>query len=274
MTTLKVPGAELYYEKRGTGPVLLFIPGGNGDAGLYQGVATALADRYTTVTYDRRGFSRSPLDGPVDDDARVEADVEDAKRLLGEFTDRPAYVFGSSSGAIVALELLTRHPDRILRLFAHEPPLVTLLPDSERHLVLLDDVYDTYRTVGFGAALAKFLRATGIEGMGGPGGREPIGDTAEFVARVRHNLEFWLEHELRSYPRVTPDLAALEATADRLVLSGGRDSHDAFPYWPNQILAEKLGLPIVDFPGGHIGYGTHATDFAAQLGEVLAASRT
>ena len=32
--TLKVPGATLYYEVRGTGPVLLCIPGGPTDAGM------------------------------------------------------------------------------------------------------------------------------------------------------------------------------------------------------------------------------------------------
>ena len=34
--TLKVPGASLYYELRGSGPVLLFMPGGPADAGGVQ----------------------------------------------------------------------------------------------------------------------------------------------------------------------------------------------------------------------------------------------
>lgn len=65
--TLQAPGASLYYEVRGAGPVLLLIAGGNGDTGPYQPVADHLASRRTVVSYDRRGFSRSPLaEPPVD----------------------------------------------------------------------------------------------------------------------------------------------------------------------------------------------------------------
>lgn len=37
--TLKVPGATLYYEVRGSGPVLLMIPGGASDAGVFGDIA-------------------------------------------------------------------------------------------------------------------------------------------------------------------------------------------------------------------------------------------
>jgi pimeloyl-ACP methyl ester carboxylesterase len=37
--TLQVPGGRLHYEVRGSGSALLMIPGSNGDAGLYDGVA-------------------------------------------------------------------------------------------------------------------------------------------------------------------------------------------------------------------------------------------
>ena len=35
MPTLAVPGAALYHEREGTGPVLLLIPGGPADAGVF-----------------------------------------------------------------------------------------------------------------------------------------------------------------------------------------------------------------------------------------------
>jgi pimeloyl-ACP methyl ester carboxylesterase len=40
---------ELHYEVRGSGPVLLLIPGGNGDAGFYEPFAKALAGKFTVV---------------------------------------------------------------------------------------------------------------------------------------------------------------------------------------------------------------------------------
>ena len=59
--TLKVPGARIYYEIYGSGPVLLMIPGGPADAGVFTALAQCLADRYTCVPYDPRGNSRSDL---------------------------------------------------------------------------------------------------------------------------------------------------------------------------------------------------------------------
>lgn len=41
--TLKVPGANLYYEVRGSGPVLLMIPGGPADATAFAAIAPLLA---------------------------------------------------------------------------------------------------------------------------------------------------------------------------------------------------------------------------------------
>ena len=38
---LKVPGASLYYEVRGSGPVFLMMPGGPADAGAFRRIAGA-----------------------------------------------------------------------------------------------------------------------------------------------------------------------------------------------------------------------------------------
>jgi len=69
---------DLYREVRGAGPVLLLIPGGNGDAGFYEPFAKALSGDFTVISYDRRGFSRSPIAGPVEDDRLLDVDVDDA----------------------------------------------------------------------------------------------------------------------------------------------------------------------------------------------------
>src|SRR5215831_20164287 len=65
--TLQVPGASLYYEVTGFGPLLLMIAGAPADAGVFAPIAAQLADRYTVVTYDWRGSARSPLDEPPGD---------------------------------------------------------------------------------------------------------------------------------------------------------------------------------------------------------------
>lgn len=262
----------VHHEVQGSGPVLLFIPGGNGDAGPYSHLAHHLADRFTTVIYDRRGFSRSPLTAEPDDAKRLDVDVEDALGLVDAFTDEPAHVFGSSSGAIVALHLLVRHPERIKTLVAHEPPLAPLLPDGDKWLAVFQDIYDTYRTAGVQAALRKFSAAIGMaqrQAMPAAAAEVPPELQAMF-ARMNANMEFWLQHELLVYPRLVPDLDALAAVADRLVLAGGRESKELMPYLPNLVLAARFGTEVVDFPGDHVGYAPpHAVEFSERLAGIL-----
>src|SRR5690348_13055143 len=100
---LTVPGATLYYEVRGRGPVLLLICGGIYDAEGFAGLADELAAERTVVTYDRRGNSRSELTGPPPK-LFVEEQADDAYRILGAVgvsEDEPADVFGNSSGASI-----------------------------------------------------------------------------------------------------------------------------------------------------------------------------
>ncbi|MFI6812346.1 alpha/beta fold hydrolase [Nonomuraea sp. NPDC050328] len=158
--TLRVPGATLHYETRGQGPALLLIPGGTGAASAFDGVADLLAADHTVIAYDPRGFSRSPLDAPATDQ-QVAVHADDAYRLLEHLSPTsPAKVFGSSSGAIVALHLLTTHPDRVTQVIAHEPPLVELLPDAPVHRAFLQNLRDTYDTQGLQPAMTVF--ATGL----------------------------------------------------------------------------------------------------------------
>jgi hypothetical protein len=132
MSILDVPGARLYYETYSSGPVMLMVPGASGSADNFQRVRQHLAAHYTVVTYDRRGFSRSQLDGPQDYDHRLSLDADDVRQLIERVSDEPAIVFGGSSGAIIALEVLARHPSLVRTLIVHEPPAVRLLADGQK----------------------------------------------------------------------------------------------------------------------------------------------
>ncbi|WP_328400762.1 alpha/beta fold hydrolase [Nocardia sp. NBC_00403] len=265
--TLTVPGASLHYEIRGAGPLLLLIPGGNGEAGTFNALAERMADRYTVVSYDRRGFSRSPLAGPPED--RVTADGADAAALLDHLTDQPAYVLGSSSGAVVALELLSKHPELIDTVVAHEPPLAGLLPDADKWLAFLDGIHEKSHSEGTPAAMAAFGAGIGLQMGGRPPAEDRSPEAAAMSARIQQNLKFWMEHELRQYPRYTPDFTSLQAAAGKLVLATGHDSADTFTAEPNAVLAEQLGLDVAEFAGNHVGYIFAADEFAAQLADLL-----
>src|SRR5699024_2851002 len=155
MGVLNVPDAQLYYETRGTGPLLIMIPGASGDARTFTAVSRYLEEHYTVITYDRRGFSRSPLDGPQDYHHRLTTDADDVARLI-EHHGESAAVFGSSSGAVIALTVLPRHPNRVSSLAVYEPAAMTLLPDSAGEIEFVEYLYELYRSQGVVAAQKAF----------------------------------------------------------------------------------------------------------------------
>ena len=63
--TLDVPGARLHYTVTGSGPLLLTIPGGAADGGMFAALATLLPTDRTVVTYDPRGLSASTVTDPT-----------------------------------------------------------------------------------------------------------------------------------------------------------------------------------------------------------------
>jgi len=240
-------------------------------------VAGRLAGDFTVVTYARRGFARSPVDGPVDDANRICADVEDAVALIARHGGGPACVFGSSSGAIVTLDLVTRHPDLVSTAVVHEPPILGLLDDPDAWVARFAGIFATYQTAGLWPAMAQFGQAVGLPGgpAAPPAGAGAAPEMAGVPGRTEDNMTFWMEHEFRQYPAYHPDLDALAAVAEKIVPAGGRDSREKgnMPFLPVVTLAGRLGRDVAEFPGGHVGYAEHPGDFAAQLGRLLGADR-
>ncbi|WP_329192467.1 MULTISPECIES: alpha/beta fold hydrolase [unclassified Streptomyces] len=271
--TLRVHGATLHYEVRGQGPLLLLIPGGAGDAASFDGMADDLAAEYTVATYDPRGMSRSTLDD-TEAEQRVDQHADDAFRVLDLLSPgEPARVFGASSGAIVALHLLTAHPERVERVVAHEPPVVEVLPDAPRHRALIARVQETLRSQGLMPAMAVFaagLRKDG-DSTGPKAGIELPPQAAARAERTMANLPYFVGRIVPSFMSYVPDTGRLEAVSDRLVLACGDDSRGELPYRPAALLAERLGTELRHFPGGHTGLTTHPAQFGEVLGKVLRA---
>ena len=161
-STLKVPGAAIYYETHGAGPILLIIPGGPQDAGVFADLWRHLADRYTVVTYDPRGNSRSTFDdGP--EDLVLDVQGDDAAALIRALGGGPVDVFGTSGGAQIGLNLAARYPELVSTLVAHEPPTIMLLDDPSAALAADKEIYDTYRHEGVDAAMQRFFVMNDLE---------------------------------------------------------------------------------------------------------------
>jgi pimeloyl-ACP methyl ester carboxylesterase len=272
--TLKVPGVTLYYEVRGSGPVLLAIPGGPTDASVFAAFAEQLADRYTVVTYDPRGHSRSTVDNR-DEDVSVAQHADDAAALIEEVSQaEPAYVLGSSGGATIGLELVARHGDKVKALVAHEPPVMELLPDADRWRTLFQDLQETFRKEGVFAAFEKFGAA--VE-EGGPSyavaaaPSEPTPEMAEMMQRMTGNGEFFFAHEILDIGGYVPDIAALKASPSRVYVGGGKESGEQGAYRASAALADKLGIELTYFEGAHGGFGAEEA-FGERVHETLQGS--
>ncbi|MDQ3780887.1 MAG: alpha/beta hydrolase [Chloroflexota bacterium] len=266
MSILEVPGARLYYESHGSGPLMLMIPGAAGTAGGFTMVTEYLAAHYTVITYDRRGFSRSQLDGPQDYDRRLETDADDVRRLIEHVSDEPVTVFGSSSGGIVALAVLTHHPSVVRTLVPHEPPAVRQLPDGQAWVDFFASVYDLYGQCGIEPALKMFRERAFAESDRQVMARARDPKNGEVILA---NATYWFEHELRQYPAVDLDLEALTAHADRIVLAAERESRGYPCYEVNVELEKKLGRDLIELPGGHIGFVTQPAEFAGEFVQAL-----
>src|SRR5262245_61300953 len=127
---VETEGDEIFYEVRGQGPPLLMIPGGGGDAGFFSLVADILADEYKVITYDRRVNSRSTRRDPRN--FEISQPSRDAVAVLRAAGEAPAFVFGNSGGAVIALDMAKTQPQAVRAAVAHEPQVVRVLPDGER----------------------------------------------------------------------------------------------------------------------------------------------
>ncbi|SFG06868.1 alpha/beta fold hydrolase [Streptomyces mirabilis] len=267
-----------HYDVRGSGPRLLIIPGGAGHPMGLEGAVTRLSERFTVVTYDPLGLSRGPLDGPVGDQ-RVQVWSDRAHQLLDSLLPdgESARVFGSSSGGIVALDLLARYPERLRRVVAHEPPSIGVLPDAARQHAMITEVYEIHRTEGVAAATARLT--AGLEGRSwepGPrpapaaaDGGENTGSTPESQGAQNTPMDIFLGRVLRPFTSHALDLDALKALSSRLTLGAGSDSRGQLPFRTAALLAELSGGDFVEFPGGHLGVLQHPVAFADRLAEAL-----
>jgi 3-oxoadipate enol-lactonase len=113
MPRAQVDGAELWYERRGSGQLLVQIGGAVSAHEGYATVTDAMAERFTVLDYDHRGYGRS--DRPRQ---RYTMDVwaDDLASLLDAIGVERAHVHGGSMGGFVAMRFAARYPERVDRL--------------------------------------------------------------------------------------------------------------------------------------------------------------
>jgi pimeloyl-ACP methyl ester carboxylesterase len=270
---LATDGARIHHEVRGRGPLVVFVGSPMG-AAFFAPAAELLADDHTVLTLDPRGVGRSERDDP-DRDSTPEQRADDLAALIAHVGAGPAVVVGSSGGAVSALALAQRHPERVRAVVAHEPPVEELLDDRVARRTASEDIVATYLAEGPGAAWEKFFAAAFIGADEDPAGESATGarDVAAPVddrdPQEIADERFFFVHEMLPTVRFVPDVGVLRAGAPTVVVAIGEDSTGQVCDLTSRALAARLGVEPAMFPGGHVGFVEDPPAFVARLREVL-----
>jgi pimeloyl-ACP methyl ester carboxylesterase len=116
---ISTDGTSIAFDQLGKGPVVILVCGGSVDRTSNAPLATLLAGHFTVFNYDRRGRGDSGDTPPY----AVEREVEDVDAVIAA-AGGAAFLYGTSSGAALALEAARKLPNKITKLALWEPPYI------------------------------------------------------------------------------------------------------------------------------------------------------
>ncbi|MBO3747088.1 alpha/beta hydrolase [Streptosporangiaceae bacterium NEAU-GS5] len=216
-TVLSADGTRIAYDTFGSeGATVILVSGATGRRSdpFNTNLAELLASRFTVYNYDRRGRGDSGDTAPY----AVDREIEDIAALI-DAAGGSAFVFGISSGGVLALRAARRLP-QITKVAAYEPPFVV---DDSRPPLPADYV--------------ERLDAAIAAGRRGDAGEifmiEAAGVPAEYLPGM-HDLPFWpfleeIAHTIAYDGRIMADTMSgkplkaewTELTTRALVVDGG-----------------------------------------------------
>jgi pimeloyl-ACP methyl ester carboxylesterase len=282
--TIEAPGATVTYDVRRndetTEPPLFLIGSPMGAAGFVS-LSSHFPER-TVITYDPRGAERSIKADPLSP-SNPEQHADDLHRIIEE-VGGPVDMFASSGGAVNALALVTKHPEDVRILVAHEPPLAAILPDSENAKAAVRAIQSSYQAGGFSAGMAHFMAITGHRGpFPDDIGSQPAPDPAQFgmpAGDDGNRTDVLLGQNIIGTTHYEPDFDALKAASTRIIPAAGTESEGEMANRGGHEVAARLGTETAIFPshhggfmGGEYGWPGEPDAFAAKLREVLEETR-
>ncbi len=118
-TVVSQDGTRIAFESAGVGPAMVLVSPALGDRSANTKLGKLLSRNLTVINHDRRGRGGSGDTQPY----AVEREVEDIEALIDAAGDR-AHLFGSSSGAVLALEAASELGGKVISLSMYEPPFI------------------------------------------------------------------------------------------------------------------------------------------------------
>lgn len=247
MPHARVGDIDMYYERQGEGPQLLFISGTGGDLRVKPNVFDGgLARSFELLAFDQRGLGQtSKPDRPYS----MGGYADDAAGLMDSLGWESALVVGVSFGGMVAQELVLRHPTKVRRLVLactspggaggasfpfHE---IEGMERLERSRMLIP-ISDTRRDEAWSAAHPDLYAQILAFGASDPYTDEPghaMGAHRQLEARARHD----------TWDRL-PDIAC------PVMIAAGRYDGIALSETQQRMAARIPGARLRFFEGGHL----------------------
>lgn len=179
-----------------------------------------------------------------------------------------AFVFGCSSGAVIALDMAKTQPQAVRAAIVHEPPTVRILPDSEKWLRYFASLYHGSFQFGRIVSLLRFAWMLGFP-LINPMRKLEI--PQELPDKRAADDQFFLREELIPVVNYKPEIHLVTRNGVRFFMAAGQWTldHNKVYGWTVPILAEMLGCEPVIFPGHHVSYVDMPKEWAAVLRSVL-----
>ncbi len=273
--TLETTEAAIVYDvdgplPRSDGRPPLFMIGQPMDASGFRTLASYFANR-TVITYDPRGLGRSiRTDGRNDNIPTIQAD--DIHAVIGKLGVGSVEMFASSGGAVTALALVTSYPNDVTVLVAHEPPLVSVLPDAEAAERAMEQFRHAYATAGWGAGMAAFIGMTSWQGeFTDEHFARPTPDPAQFGMPTEDDGsrdDPLLSDRSAAVINYQSDFDPLAAAPTRIVIAVGEESARTFTGRTSVAVAEELGQDAIVIPSHHSGFAGSDSGYPGQPGQV------
>lgn len=107
------PAPRVAVEHAGTGELVLFMHGIGGNRRNWEDQIPAFAKHYHAAAWDARGYGDSDdYEGPLN----FGSYADDVVRVIDYFGARKAHIVGLSMGGRIAMDLVSRYPDRVATL--------------------------------------------------------------------------------------------------------------------------------------------------------------
>ena len=205
-------GTPIAYDQMGQGPAVILVCGGSVDRSSNAPLAEQLAHDFTVYNYDRRGRGDSGDKPPY----AIQREIEDIEAMI-DAAGGSAFLYGISSGAVLALDAARALPTKVKKLAIYEPPYII---EGTRPKPPADTarIYTEFVESGRRGDAAEYFMA------------KVVGMPPEFVAQARSS-PWWpaqeaLAHTLAYDATIMGDYSlptehAASVTTPTLVIAGG-----------------------------------------------------